>query len=74
MFYALYVLLLKVRMHDESRVNMQLFFGFVGLFNAVTLWPLGLVVHYLGVEPFELPQNSRQWVGIGVNVSVCWSM
>jgi len=70
LFYALYVSLLKVRMREESRVNMQLFFGFVGLFNVITLWPLGLVVHFLGVEPFELPQNWKEWSGIGINVSL----
>jgi solute carrier family 35 protein F5 len=74
LFYALYVSLLKVRIRDESRVNMQLFFGFVGLFNVVTLWPLGLVVHFLGVEPFELPQNWKEWLGIGINVSLCESL
>jgi solute carrier family 35, member F5 len=50
---------------------MQLFFGFVGLVNVATLWPLGLVVHFLGVEPFELPQNWKEWLGIGINVSLC---
>lgn len=73
MVYALYVLLLKVWMRDESRVNMQLFFGFVGFFSAITLWPLGFLLHFLGVEPFELPQNWRTWVGIGINVSLCRS-
>jgi len=74
LFYALYVSLLKVRIRDESRVDMQLFFGFVGLFNVVTLWPLGLVVHYLDVEPFELPRNWQEWFNIGINVSVCRSI
>ncbi|KAJ6610110.1 hypothetical protein B0H10DRAFT_2062145, partial [Mycena sp. CBHHK59/15] len=36
-FYALYVILLKVRIRSESRVDMQLFFGFVGLFNVLSL-------------------------------------
>src|SRR5258706_941477 len=74
LFYALYVSLLKVRIRDEHRINMQLFFGFVGLFNVITLWPLGFVVHFLGVEPFELPQNWKEWSGIGINVSLCTSI
>ena len=35
LFYATYVTLLKVRVREESRVDMQLFFGFVGLFNVL---------------------------------------
>jgi len=70
-FYALYVSLLKVRIREESRVDMQLFFGFVGLFNVITLWPLGVVVHFLDIEPFKLPQNLAEWLGIGINVSLC---
>lgn len=74
MFYALYVSLLKVWIRNESRVDMQLFFGFVGLFNTIALWPLGFVVHFLGVEPFELPWNWKECVGIGINVSLCQSI
>lgn len=68
LFYALYVTLLKVRIKDESRIDMQLFFGFVGLFNVLSCWPLGIVVHFLGVEPFELPSTSRTWIVVGINV------
>ncbi|KAG6845749.1 hypothetical protein H0H87_003803 [Tephrocybe sp. NHM501043] len=55
--YALYVTLLKVRIGVESRVNMQLFFGFVGLYNVLTCWIIGAVLHILDVEPFELPSS-----------------
>ena len=68
-FYAFYVILLKVRVRRESRINMQLFFGFVGLFNILFLWPLGLVLHYTGVETFELPTGGKVIGGILVNVS-----
>ena len=74
LFYALYVSLLKVRIREENRINMQLFFGFVGLFNVVTLWPLGFMVHFLRIEPFEFPQNWKEWSGIGINVSLCSSI
>ena len=69
MFYAFYVTLLKVRIRRESRINMQLFFGFVGLFNILFLWPLGLILHYTGAETFELPSDSKAIGGILVNVS-----
>ncbi|PFH54580.1 hypothetical protein AMATHDRAFT_134985 [Amanita thiersii Skay4041] len=58
-FYALYVIFLKVRVGSESRINMQLFFGFVGLFNVLLCWPVGLVLHRTGIEPFEWPTSGR---------------
>ncbi|KAF8926557.1 hypothetical protein BGZ58_011080, partial [Dissophora ornata] len=59
LFYGCYTVLLKVKIQNESRVNMSLFFGFVGLFNLLLLWPLFGVLHWTGVEPFELPHDSR---------------
>ncbi|KAF9113275.1 hypothetical protein BGX27_001920, partial [Mortierella sp. AM989] len=59
MFYGCYTVLLKVRIQNESRVNMSLFFGFVGLFNLVLLWPMFGVLHWTGVEPFELPSDTK---------------
>ena len=67
-FYAFYVTLLKVRIRQESRINMQLFFGLVGLFNILLLWPLGLVLHFTGAEPFELPSDSNAIRGLVINV------
>ena len=68
MFYAFYVTLLKVKIRHESRINMQLFFGFVGLLNVLSLWPLGLILHYTGVEKFELPSKGEAIGGLLVNV------
>jgi solute carrier family 35 protein F5 len=68
LFYALYVILLKVRIGSESRINMQLFFGFVGLFNVLTCWPLGLLLHFTGIEPFGLPSNRNEIGAILLNV------
>lgn len=47
---------------------MQLFFGFVGLFNILFLWPLGLILHFTGAETFELPSGSKAIGGLLVNV------
>lgn len=69
LFYAIYVILLKVRIGDESRIDMQLFFGFVGLFNIVVCWPVGLVLHLTGGEVFEWPAGGRMWGAILINVS-----
>ncbi|KAF8936934.1 hypothetical protein BGZ58_003491 [Dissophora ornata] len=70
MFYGCYTVLLKVRIKNESRVNMSLFFGFVGLFNLVLLWPMFGVLHWTGVEPFELPSDTKVIWMIGVNAIV----
>lgn len=47
---------------------MQLFFGFVGLFNLLFMWPLGLILHFTGAETFELPSSSEALGGLLVNV------
>jgi drug/metabolite transporter (DMT)-like permease len=69
LFYAVYVILLKVRIRSESRIDMQLFFGFVGLFNIIGCWPIGVLLHLTGVEKIELPTSGRVVVGLLVNVS-----
>jgi len=70
LFYAMYVILLKVRIKSESRIDMQLFFGFVGLFNILICWPIGLVLHLTGIEIFELPPNRKVTTAVLVNVSL----
>ncbi|KAG0263478.1 hypothetical protein BGZ95_003798 [Linnemannia exigua] len=70
LFYGCYTVLLKVKIQNESRVNMSLFFGFVGLFNLVLLWPVFGILHWTGVEPFELPHDSRVIWMIAVNAFV----
>ena len=57
---ALYATLMKLRAHDESRIDMPLFFGFVGLFNLLFCWPFGLVVHWLGLERLEWPRTEME--------------
>lgn len=69
LFYALYVILLKVRIRSESRIDIQLFFGFVGLFSVVICWPIGFVLHLTGGEIFELPRAGKVLTGVLINVS-----
>ncbi len=58
-FYGMYTTLLKVRMgDDDSHLSLPLFFGFVGLFNFLALWPFILLLHYTGVERLELPPSA----------------
>ncbi|KAL9006788.1 MAG: hypothetical protein Q9188_000475 [Gyalolechia gomerana] len=66
--YGIYTTMMKKRIGDEARVNMSLFFGFVGLFNTVTLLPGFLIMHLTGIEPFELPPTSRIWAIILVRI------
>ncbi|KAL6310061.1 hypothetical protein BKA93DRAFT_757375 [Sparassis latifolia] len=73
LFYALYVILLKVRIRSESRIDMQLFFGFVGLFNILSCWPIGLVLHFTGIERFELPHSTRAIVALLINMGITLS-
>ena len=77
--YATYITLLKVRVGDESRVDMQRFFGFVGLFNVVFLWPGLVLLHCAGGEPFALPPQTRVWAIVLANAATtlvsdyCWA-
>ena len=57
--YGLYTILMKKRIGDEGRVNMPLFFGLVGLFNVLTLWPGFIILHFTGEEAFQLPPTRR---------------
>ncbi|KAF8527983.1 hypothetical protein BU17DRAFT_38774 [Hysterangium stoloniferum] len=72
-FYALYVILLKVRIRSESRIDMQLFFGFVGAFNIVALIPVGLILHITGYETFALPSTGKEWGAVVLNMFITWS-
>lgn len=66
--YAVYMIFLKVRIRKEERIDMQLFFGFVGLFDVVCCWPIGLVLHLTGIERFELPSTRDTVIAILANV------
>lgn len=68
LFYALYVVFLKVRIGAEERVDMQLFFGFIGLFTLALYWPFGLALHAAGLERLSLPHGRREIASVLVNV------
>jgi solute carrier family 35 protein F5 len=68
LFYAMYVILLKVRIKSESRIDMQLFFGFVGLLNIIACWPIGFILHITGAEVFELPTSRKALSALFINV------
>lgn len=60
--YGIYTIVMKKQVGDESRVNMQLFFGLVGLFNVFLLWPGFVLLHVLDIERFSFPSENRIWV------------
>ncbi|KAI9759224.1 MAG: hypothetical protein M4579_002512 [Chaenotheca gracillima] len=65
--YGVYSVLIKRKIGDESRVDMPLFFGLVGLFNMLMLWPLFIVFHFTGIETFALPPTGRVWAIVLIN-------
>ncbi|KAH1345081.1 hypothetical protein KXV68_003989 [Aspergillus fumigatus] len=77
--YGVYTIVLKRQVGDESRVNMVLFFGLVGLFNMLLLWPGFVILQFTGIEPFVLPDTGRIWTIVLVNSfsslvsDICWA-
>jgi len=77
--YGFYAVFMKKRIGDESRVNMPLFFGLVGLWNTFLLWPGFFVLHFTGVEDFSLPPTKRILTIVLVNSAsslvsdFCWA-
>ena len=52
--YGVYVTVMKSRVGNEDRVNMPVFFGLVGLFNVLFLWPGFILLHLTGIESVSL--------------------
>lgn len=65
--YGAYAVLMKKRVGNEDRVNMPLFFGFVGLFNLFLLWPGFILLHFSGIETFSLPPSGKIWTVVLVS-------
>lgn len=59
--YGLYAIVMKKRIGNEDRVNMPLFFGLVGLFNVIFLWPGFVILHFTGIEEFQFPPTRHIW-------------
>ena len=77
--YGLYSTLLKKSIKDESKFNINLFFGFVGLFTMISMWPIILFLHYSGIEIVELPKSSTVLILLLINGTItfisdyCWA-
>ncbi|EEB08011.1 membrane transporter [Schizosaccharomyces japonicus yFS275] len=68
--YGCYSVLIKFHVHDEEHISMHLFFGLVGLFDLLFLWPIMIFLHNAGVEVFELPSDLATTVGLSINASI----
>lgn len=66
MLYAFYLVLVRRSVSHEDRMDIPMFFGFVGFICAVLLWPGFFILHYSKEEIFELPTKT-QWLFIIVN-------
>lgn len=64
--YASYLVLLKRKVDHEDKMSIPMFFGFVGLFNTIIMWPVFFVLHYTEVEVFSWP-TKEQWEFIALN-------
>lgn len=79
-FYGAYTVLLKLKVKSQERLNAKLFFGFVGIFNLILLWPTLILWDYTGVEKFELPSTGFVWRVILLNCVItfvsdyCWAI
>jgi solute carrier family 35 protein F5 len=65
-FYASYLVFLRKKVDHEDKLDIPMFFGFVGLFNLIILWPLFFILHYAGLEEFSWP-TKRQWLFLVFN-------
>ena len=77
--YGIYAVVIKKHLCDEGRVNMPLFFGLVGLITVLLLWPVFFILHFTGIETFELPPDSRVTMIVLLNSTTslvsdfCWA-
>ncbi|KAH1000872.1 solute carrier family 35 member F5 isoform X1 [Dendroctonus ponderosae] len=58
-FYAAYLVFLKRTVPNGNRIDIPMFFGFVGLFNLLLMWPLFVFLHITKIETFEWPNREQ---------------
>ncbi|KAL6950050.1 hypothetical protein ACO0QE_000720 [Hanseniaspora vineae] len=78
LLYGVYSTLLKLKVKNVNRINMHVFFGFVGLVTIVVLWPTLIILNYTGYEHFQIPYTKKIWCVILLNLIInflsdyCW--
>ncbi|ORX35223.1 hypothetical protein BD324DRAFT_631872 [Kockovaella imperatae] len=71
--YGGYVVLLKVKLVDEDRADSMLMLGFAGLYQTVALIPVFPILHWTGLERFQLPPTRRAWLLCLANMSITFA-
>ncbi|XP_064646620.1 solute carrier family 35 member F5-like isoform X2 [Lineus longissimus] len=66
LLYAIYLVTLKRKVDNEDKLNLPMFFGFVGFFCMIILWPGFFILHYSKAEVFEWP-TKMDWVYLVAN-------
>ena len=66
LFYSSYIVFLRRKIDHEDKLDVPMFFGFVGVFSFLFLWPFFFIFHYTNHERFELP-NKAQLVALLLN-------
>ncbi|KAG8540579.1 hypothetical protein GDO81_019012 [Engystomops pustulosus] len=66
LLYAVYIVMIKRKVDREEKLDIPMFFGFVGLFNLLLLWPGFFLLHYTEYEAFEAPSR-LVWIYLVVN-------
>lgn len=64
--YACYVIYLKKKLKEE-KVFMPMFFGFVGLFNVLLMFPILVILSLTNLESFNFPPNGKVWEYLSLN-------
>ena len=65
--YACYLVFFSKAVPNHDCLEIPMFFGFVGLVDALLLLPLLAFWHYTGIEEFELPPTSNIWTLLLIN-------
>lgn len=68
--YSSYLILLKRRVPNKEQMDIPMFFGLVGVFIFLLLWPGFFILNYFGWEKFELPPSLNVWGYIALNALV----
>ncbi|CAG8460493.1 3162_t:CDS:10 [Ambispora gerdemannii] len=69
-FYGCNIVLLKRQIRDESRIDMHLFLGYVGVFTFTLLWPVFYLFDITGIEKFQLPSTDVLWLMVAINALI----
>ena len=81
LFYGIYSTLFKISTQKKRSkpLDIQIFFGLVGLITLTCLWPLLVFLHWFQWEQFELPHSNVLISLIVINCSInfisdfCWA-